>query len=399
MTDALEIAAKVSDGLRRDAKGDWVSRVYLGTVRDRDGNAVQDRRQGSADGSLPRDEAVRRIAEQVMRRKVGELLPRYLDGIAPFRSPNTMDAYRTAARVRVLPALGNRPACEVGVAEAQAFAASLAAPGGDGRRLAPATVRQTVAMLSGAWSAWLEDRLVDANPWRSVVTAPPESAPPDVLDGAELGKVAAAIGAGLAPEGPDFAKAACCALMLDAGLRRGEACAATWGDWDARSRTLRVTGTVVDARNGRPRERRAVTKGKRARAVGVSDEMAAVIESSTAPRDPGGPIFPGADGRFLSPAAVGRWLSATCRDAGVRCHCHELRHTNATQLLWGGVDFKTVQARLGHASPATTLRIYAAAMPDTDRATANAMARAVEGAKRMAGAPAPEKDEKKGQMT
>lgn len=34
---------------------------------------------------------------------------------------------------------------------------------------------------------------------------------------------------------------------------------------------------------------------------------------------------------------------------------HELRHTQATMLLGAGVDVKTVQTRLGHASRSITL--------------------------------------------
>ncbi|WP_043013282.1 tyrosine-type recombinase/integrase, partial [Clostridium perfringens] len=37
---------------------------------------------------------------------------------------------------------------------------------------------------------------------------------------------------------------------------------------------------------------------------------------------------------------------------------HDLRHTNATLLLSQGVNFKTIQIRLGHADINTTLNIY-----------------------------------------
>lgn len=50
---------------------------------------------------------------------------------------------------------------------------------------------------------------------------------------------------------------------------------------------------------------------------------------------------------------------------------HELRHTQATQLLANGVDVKTVQTRLGHASPSITLGTYAHAVPENDEAAAN----------------------------
>lgn len=49
---------------------------------------------------------------------------------------------------------------------------------------------------------------------------------------------------------------------------------------------------------------------------------------------------------------------------------HELRHTQATMLLGAGVDVKTVQTRLGHASPSITLGWYAHAIPENDHEAA-----------------------------
>ena len=50
---------------------------------------------------------------------------------------------------------------------------------------------------------------------------------------------------------------------------------------------------------------------------------------------------------------------------------HELRHTQATQLLANGVDVKTVQTRLGHASASITLGWYAHAIPEKDHEAAD----------------------------
>lgn len=50
---------------------------------------------------------------------------------------------------------------------------------------------------------------------------------------------------------------------------------------------------------------------------------------------------------------------------------HELRHTQATQLLANGVDVKTVQTRLGHSNAALTLNWYAHAIPENDQKAAD----------------------------
>ncbi|MEF9877688.1 MAG: tyrosine-type recombinase/integrase, partial [Gordonibacter sp.] len=49
---------------------------------------------------------------------------------------------------------------------------------------------------------------------------------------------------------------------------------------------------------------------------------------------------------------------------------HELRHTQATQLLANGVDVKAVQTRLGHSNASLTLNWYAHAIPENDEKAA-----------------------------
>ena len=56
---------------------------------------------------------------------------------------------------------------------------------------------------------------------------------------------------------------------------------------------------------------------------------------------------------------------------------HDLRHIHATTLLLEKVPVHVVAARLGHADPAITLRVYAHALNRTDDGVAELFARAV----------------------
>jgi len=63
-----------------------------------------------------------------------------------------------------------------------------------------------------------------------------------------------------------------------------------------------------------------------------------------------------------------------CARAGIpNLRFHDLRSLAATTMVRLGVDLKTAQARLGHATPAVTLAIYARATAETDRAAAEAL--------------------------
>ena len=70
------------------------------------------------------------------------------------------------------------------------------------------------------------------------------------------------------------------------------------------------------------------------------------------------------------------WRPA-CRRAGFeptnRDGPHVLRHTYASLLLDAGESIITVAARLGHADPAFTLKVYAHLMPDADPRTRSAV--------------------------
>ncbi len=56
---------------------------------------------------------------------------------------------------------------------------------------------------------------------------------------------------------------------------------------------------------------------------------------------------------------------------------HDLRHVHATTLLLAGVPVHVVAARLGHADPSITLRVYAHVISDQLTEAADIFARAV----------------------
>jgi integrase len=59
---------------------------------------------------------------------------------------------------------------------------------------------------------------------------------------------------------------------------------------------------------------------------------------------------------------------------------HDLRHLHATTLLLSGVPVHVVAARLGHADPAITLRVYAHVIRSAETAAADIFAQAVKAA-------------------
>ena len=93
-------------------------------------------------------------------------------------------------------------------------------------------------------------------------------------------------------------------------------------------------------------------------------------------------MFPaGPEGEPIDPGA----FSAEWRDVADRISLkgvplHALRHTHASQLIDAGIDVVTISKRLGHASPAITLKVYAHLFRKDDGKAAAAINAALAGA-------------------
>jgi len=154
----------------------------------------------------------------------------------------------------------------------------------------------------------------------------------------------AAIAQDLGPAGAR--DAAILALMVGAGLRRGEVVGLDLAHVDEPGATVRVLG-----------------KGNRERRVPLVPDVVAHVESWVACRGRRrGPLFlpvrRGKVGRGrLTVSAIWRVVTERAKAAGLPATApHDCRRTAATSLLEAGADLAVTQRILGHASPITTVR-------------------------------------------
>lgn len=106
-------------------------------------------------------------------------------------------------------------------------------------------------------------------------------------------------------------------------------------------------------------------KGNKTRVLPLPDGLAATLLAL-----PEGYFFPGDDNGHLSPRYVGKLIARLMPDGWTM---HTLRHRCATRAWNLDRDLLTVQALMGHASPATTQR-YIAQSDDVLRAMVNRLA-------------------------
>jgi integrase len=77
----------------------------------------------------------------------------------------------------------------------------------------------------------------------------------------------------------------------------------------------------------------------------------------------------------INPDGITHRFRRLARRLGVRCRLHDLRHFMVTQLVAGGVDWRTVAGRAGHADGHMTLSTYAHFQQAQDRQAAEFMDR------------------------
>lgn len=167
-------------------------------------------------------------------------------------------------------------------------------------------------------------------------------------------------------------------LGIATGMRLGEVLGLTWGAVDfgrglvSVARTLKADGTLKEPKTEAGKRVVAVDAVTMAHLKAWKTLQAETLDTLCVDVGEASPVLCSATGGFLSVANFERWWRSFRAGAGFPdLRYHELRHTQATQLLAQGVDVKTVQARLGHSDASLTLNWYAHAVPENDRAAAD----------------------------
>ncbi len=137
-------------------------------------------------------------------------------------------------------------------------------------------------------------------------------------------------------------------FALHTGARAGEQLAIEWRDVDVdrgllfirRASSMGITGA---------------TKGGHDRVVPITAQLSVALAGITHSRGP--LVFCHGDGTALAIGQLHERLWGACRRSGLRrIRWHDLRHSFASQLVLAGVPLLQVQAWLGHATIAMTMR-------------------------------------------
>lgn len=254
--------------------------------------------------------------------------------------------------------------------------------GKDGQPLSRRTVNYVHATLRKALNDAVQvEGLLPSNP--ALRAKKPKSKghaqAPDVWDAAQL-----RLFLGLVKDHQWFALYR---LAAYSGARRGELLALRWSDVDSTGKSIRVRASAGLVENQRLE---GATKSGRERRVSLDDVTLAALKAHRKEQmknqavageawEDTGLVFVNGLGKPIYPTAPTQRLAKTIEEYAAineakpkaargpalpHIRFHDLRHVHATLLLKAGVPVHVVAARLGHADPSVTLRVYAHVIPE-----------------------------------
>lgn len=303
-----------------------------------------------------------------------QLATKWLELVEADLSPTTLRGYRNKLKVRIFPAIGDRPVKKITTDELDQFYRGLVKQA----NLSPATVRQINAIVRRAFRQAVIWGWVTSNPAENVTpprVTKPKLSPPNADQVDEILHYASIHN----PELGHFLH-----IAASTGARRGEVCALRWSNLDTSKRTLTIEQSIAEVPGGLKEKD---TKTHAERRIALDAETLAVFEAQRAIvterarsvkiKIPSNAFVFSREPdcmRPMTPGAITKQF-ARVRDAlGFdKVRLHDMRHFAATRMMTAGVPVRTVSGRLGHANPATTLSVYAHFVEASDQAAAEVM--------------------------
>ncbi len=257
-------------------------------------------------------------------------------------------------------------------ADVAAWQLQLLHPIDGGRRLSPATVRNTRAVFHKALSDAVRLELLVRNPVAS--TDPPANVArrtTRVWTAEELRRFLDHVST--------HRLSLAFQLLAMTGMRRGELLGLRWGDvdWDRSAlsvvRSLGLVDGEVMMSPGKTATSRRLVFLDSVTLDDLRDHLQRAITADVAGDTD--PVFAARGGGLVHPDSFSNTFDRLVSTAGLpRIRLHDLRHTYATLALQAGMHPVVLAERLGHSTVATTMDLYAHVTPAISRDGADIVA-------------------------
>lgn len=249
---------------------------------------------------------------------------------------------------------------------------------GKNEPLSPETIRHYHRFISSVLGVAVKWQLILLNPCERVTLPKKQKTPPKYLDEEQAAQLLELI------EKEDIQHKTMIKMFMYTGLRREELCGLEWKDINFETSVITVArasiyipkeGVISDTTKNETSQRSI--KAPAAAIQMLKDyrmwqrEQIMRIGDRWQYTDR---LFTTSEGKPIHPDTITGWFHDFIKRINLpNVTIHSLRHTNATLMINSGVPITTIAARLGHANPSTTTKIYTHAIKSADAAAAETL--------------------------
>ena len=325
------------------------------------------------------------IAGNAERITLEEFSKIYLESKVKTLSPSTYEFYERAIENKILPALGFHKVNQIKPPHIQAFINQLCGLSKqkrdgtqDSETMKPSSVRRYLTVVQSIFKLAVKQNIIESSPAKAELLEIPRVVTPKIeiftkQEAAEMLKYL---------ELEDLQFQVFIQLAIMTGARRGELTALKFSDFDYVNNKVTIERAAVKLK-GKPTQIKA-PKDYEVRTVAVDPYGIDLVKLLRSEKDKQAEtfgnqwhehdwLFTQDNGEIMNPQTPTKQFSKFLEKNHLKHRkLHSLRHTSATLLLYGGVNIKQVQERLGHGDITTTNK-YLHYISEADEQAANVL--------------------------
>ena len=318
--------------------------------------------------------------------KLAQFCETYLEIAKTRLAVSTYEMYERYIRSNIIPLMGHLKMKDIRPVHIQDFINTLRATpikersGNTEKEVLPkaSTVRRYLTVLQSILKQAVKLQVISTNPANSEYLTLPKvaAAKVEIFTKAEAAEMLSCL------EKEDLQFQTLIQLAIMTGARRGELVALKFTDFDFINKKMTIERAAVKLRGQKTQIK--PPKDYEIRTISLNDACLSLVSMLRAEKqkererlgsawNEGGWLFTQWNGEIMNVQTPTKQFSKFLERNGLpHRKFHALRHTSATLLLYGGVNIKQVQSRLGHSDIETTNK-YLHCIEEADRDATNTL--------------------------